>query len=540
MRKTVSSILVCALLLSIFVFSAQAVSDTEIELLAKGAEWEYVVYKESSTGLTTSAPEGWLNKADSAEWTKGNAPFTCTLYTNASANTKFPFDYFNAFIRTTFNLDDASKITCLTLNVKYDENPVIYINGQQVWSATGYKDNTYTAISLYGFSDYLKNGENTVCVNFSNINGGAVFDMDLIGETSETDADGYLYAQNASSTGFVYYGNNDPSNVLDGNADTVCGSNWNSAEKQSVTVSYTDTKLIAEIYIQCKNEGIPENNEIWGTYDLYAILNGIDTKIASDVPALPDVKGGQTVKFDKPYKADAIKAVITSWNGSAWACVADLMAKPAPEGSDVSTADVDGNVILSGVSCTGFANFGTLNAPSNVLDGDQTSVCGSSYNANTVQSITVSFLDTVYLTEIFVQCKDEGTTTNDDGTRGTYDIYVVKDGAETKIAESVPAVTGTNGGYTVSLDRVAAVDAVKIVITSWQGSDWACVADVSFKAADFDLNDDKNVSIADVTTLLNAIAEDEALVCGKNADLDRKGTVDLPDVTLLLNYMEKN
>ena len=141
-------------------------------------------------------------------------------------------------------------------------------------------------------------------------------------------------------------------------------------------------------------------------------------------------------------------------------------------------ADEEGYLLANKVTTSGFMNFGSVNAPENVLDMDQNSCTGSGFNADVEQSVTLTFKAPVYVDEVFVQCKDEGTTTNEDGTRGTYDVYAILGDEVTLIAEGIPAVTGTDGGYTVTLDKAVQADAIKVVITSWQGDCWACVADM--------------------------------------------------------------
>ena len=70
------------------------------------------------------------------------------------------------FMRKTFTVEDASACTSLVLSVIYDEDPVVYINGEQVWSATGYHDGGYVDASLD--TSLLKNGENTIYGEFKN------------------------------------------------------------------------------------------------------------------------------------------------------------------------------------------------------------------------------------------------------------------------------------------------------------------------------------------------------------------------------------
>jgi hypothetical protein len=83
-----------------------------------------------------------------------------------------------------------------------------------------------------------------------------------------------------------------------------------------------------------------------------------------------------------------------------------------------------------------------------------------------------------------VQCKDEGTTTHADGiTRGTYDIYLLNGSTQTKVG-SVLARTEGDGGATLTLSEGVEATGIKVVITSWDGDCWACLADVMVKAAE--------------------------------------------------------
>ena len=133
-------------------------------------------------------------------------------------------------------------------------------------------------------------------------------------------------------------------------------------------------------------------------------------------------------------------------------------------------------------------------------------------------------------------------TTNEDGSRGTYDIYVVNNGVETLVASGVKAMTGTDGGSLVTLDKSVEGDAIKVVITSWQGSAWACVADISAKEGEapardpYDVNGDGMVSIADVSTLLDYLSGAISLEDGVG-DIDKDSTINIADVTCLLDNM---
>ncbi|MBQ9468456.1 MAG: hypothetical protein IJU52_05565 [Clostridia bacterium] len=325
MKKALIIVLTLAMLLGIFTLCASA---EEVELIAKESDWDYVLFEEESDA---EAPAGWLDKTDSATWETAQAPFSGSSWTNAIAVTVFPSGNFTAFLRKTFTLEEASKVTELIMTVIYDEDPAVYINGTLVWEKTGYQDQRYQKVDLSEYKDVLKDGENVVCVRFCNAVGGAVYDMTLSAQIGEKE----------------------------------------------------------------------------------------------------------------------------------------------PDPTD------DTQVKVKEVTTIGFANFGAINDPENVLDMDQNSVTGSGFNAGAEQSVLVTFIKKYDLSKIFVQCKDEGTTTNEDNTRGTYQIFAVNDEEETLVAE-IPAVTGTDGGYTLTLDAPVAADAVKIKIVSWEGDCWACVADVAF------------------------------------------------------------
>ena len=347
----------------------------------------------------------------------------------------------------------------------------------------GYTVVFYSAVQAQGVKVVITSwqGSNWACVADIKVRA----DVEPVATPSNYDAHGYILDATADCAGFVGFGSvNDPSNVLDGNQNTVCGSGFNGSVEQSVTVTFVNVENIIEIFLQCKDEGTTTNADgSRGSYDVYAILDGTATKIASDVPAKTGTDGGYTVVLDSPVHAKAVKVVITSWQGSDWACVADIKVKADVETPEQPHWDENGYILDMTAACSGFAGFGPVNDPSNVLDGDQNTVCGSGFNAGTEQSVTVTFQYVETIAEVFVQCKDEGTTTNADGTRGTYDIYAVYNGTATLIASGVPAVTGTDGGFTVVLDSPVQASAVKVVITSWQGDCWACVADIAVKVA---------------------------------------------------------
>lgn len=334
MKRTVALVLTLLLIAALGVFASSA--DT-VELLPKESEWEFLTYEGEADALPAEEePELWLSNGEYTDLS-GQAPFAAPSWAKPITNTKFDYQYYAAYLRTTFTVENVELLNKLTMFVIYDENPTVYINGEEVWYAEGYKDDKYYEIDLTDALSVLKDGENTVCVSVSNVFGGGIFDMSL-----------------------------------SANAGAI----------------------------------VPE----------------------------PPI-------------------------------------------------DEDGNFVIQEVTTAGFANFGAINSPDNVLDGDQNTVTGSGFNDSVEQSVTLKFKEAGYIDSVFVQCKDEGTTTNEDGTRGTYHLYALN-GDEQVDLGTLKAVTGTDGGATLTLSAPVAADGLKIVIESWEGDCWACVADVTVKASD--------------------------------------------------------
>ena len=327
MKKIVSILLSCVMLASMFAIVASA--EETLELISKASEWETLVVEEdTSVGLVAEAPEGWLDGSDSAEWTTAQAPFSAKNWAKDIVNTKFDCQYFSAFLRTTFTVEYAAEVNALTMSVIYDEDPVVYINGVEVWGATGYKDSSYTTVDLTSAKSALKDGENTVCVFFCNVNGGALFDMSLsasVGELDLIDSEGKAIVQSVTTTGFANFGAiNAPENVLDMNQSTVTGSGFNSAVEQSVTLNFRGAVAVSEIFVQCKDEGTTTNADgTRGTYDIYCCKGGVEEKVGT-LNAVTGTDGGATLTLSAPVEADSVKIVITSWQGDCWACVADV------------------------------------------------------------------------------------------------------------------------------------------------------------------------------------------------------------------------
>ena len=455
MKKILSMVLAVVMLASTLsvCFVTSFVSSAEVETvnLDGTTQWEYI-----KTAVDTAAPEGWTTGEDSStDWVTGTLPLS------------FGYDHFECYARTSFDLTDAASISVMKMDVKWDEDAIMYLNGEQIWSASGYRDHAFLEVDLSEHTDKLANGENILSVQFRNVNGGSLLDLSMEISSSLVDSNGYLYASGATCYNVGFGG---AENVLDWDNNSCCGDGPDTGN--IVIVHYEDTRTIGEVFISCKNEGAPEGGGAWGTYDLYAICNGIETKIASGVEAWAD---GVTVTLNGAYNADSIKAVITSWNGSKWSNIADMGAKPAADGAAMATRDADGNAILSSVT---FQNvyYGSAEA---ILDKNNATCAGDMDKSG--NTFILNYTSTFKVGSVYIECKSEGGAP-EVGACGTYDIYAIKNGISTKIAEDVEVER--YAGTTVTFDEATyEAEAIKVVITDWYGTNWANIAELSATAA---------------------------------------------------------
>ena len=333
MKKLLSLAMALTLVLASFAMFAVSSSAETAELVAKGAEWDVI----TSEDPDATAPEGWLDGTDTAEWTPMAAPICGEAYSGGHNHGDMTHSIVTSahktFMRKTFTVADASKCVTLTLGVIYDEDPVVYVNGTQVWTATSYNDREYVVTALD--TALLKDGENTICVEFKNAvgGGGSMLDLYLTADAydSAIKEDGSVVITNVTKEGFAEFGGiNVPSNILDGVNNNCSGSNWDANAEQFFTVTFLDKVDLSKVVVSCKAEGAPADGGAWGTYDIYAINGETETKIGTiDAYGAVDAEevefdGGKSLDLAEAVEADGIKIVITSWNGSAWAQVADV------------------------------------------------------------------------------------------------------------------------------------------------------------------------------------------------------------------------
>lgn len=120
------------------------------------------------------------------DWISGVGPFSNDE--NMFYITEWPSQVKPILIRRHFNLsaDDLATFTdnmSVRLTCSYDENPVIWLNGTRIWSASGWNDNNYAE---YLLSDehkaLLREGDNVLCASVAQGGGGGHIDFGLVAE----------------------------------------------------------------------------------------------------------------------------------------------------------------------------------------------------------------------------------------------------------------------------------------------------------------------------------------------------------------------
>ncbi len=141
-------------------------------LIDKGAVWEYYV------STIDNPTVGWNDVGFSGNWQTGKAGFGDRSDV-ASVGTHWSGDKKWIFIRKTFTVNDVSQYAgaAIKLTTLYDDSPIIYLNGEEVFSAEGKWVDKYTDITLDG--DLLQNGENVLAISINQHSGGRYIDCAL-------------------------------------------------------------------------------------------------------------------------------------------------------------------------------------------------------------------------------------------------------------------------------------------------------------------------------------------------------------------------
>ncbi|MBE6672228.1 MAG: discoidin domain-containing protein, partial [Ruminococcaceae bacterium] len=327
MKKVLALILSVLMVVSVASFGSFSVAAETTTLIDKGSDWSYTWTANAEETL----PEGWsAADYDISGWDVGTAPFgngyfgdrVTTL--DGVAKSLYAYD---------FEVTDLSDIVVLTMEIRYDENPVIYINGTEVWSANNYHDGAYLTVDLSDKLDTLVEGTNRIALYLENKMGGYCFDMSLTasGAPEAVDAEGNVTIKSASKVGFYDFGAgwNGADLILDGNVNTCSGSGRNQDTEQSWTVTFWANIAVSEIYLQTK--GVEDNqtttHEDGVTFGYYNVYVG-DTLVAENVPAISETDGGYTLTLETPVAGTSVKVELTGeWYAENWANLADIAVK---------------------------------------------------------------------------------------------------------------------------------------------------------------------------------------------------------------------
>lgn len=133
-----------------------------------------------TVNYTESKPQGdWTTAGYQATgWKSGAAPIGDN---EKAVKTVWKSD--DIWVRRTFNVANPKKINDLLLKLNHDDNIVVYLNGKEVYSKTGYTQSfTYLPINKAD----LKAGENIIAIHLVNSAGGRFLDFGLVDKVKET------------------------------------------------------------------------------------------------------------------------------------------------------------------------------------------------------------------------------------------------------------------------------------------------------------------------------------------------------------------
>lgn len=147
------------------------VADTT-DVFPMSGSWQY--YK------GTNATTGWNNVDFTGNWQTGNAGFGTLGDARAPSVGKTEDDWMNTnmHFRREFTLTAAQLDKDFYVEWQYDEDPVLYINGVEILTKSGYIPSPNTQ-RLTIPAGTLKAGTNVIAVRLTNATGGQYFDLGL-------------------------------------------------------------------------------------------------------------------------------------------------------------------------------------------------------------------------------------------------------------------------------------------------------------------------------------------------------------------------
>jgi len=127
---------------------------------------------------TETAPAGsWESiKYDDSNWITGAAPFT-----DDKEHAKTLWTSKDIWLRRSFTLNDLN-IDKLVLKLYHDDNIEVYLNGEKIYSVTGWTSDFKLIPLKDKFKDKLKAGDNVLAIHCANTSGGSWLDAGLLNE----------------------------------------------------------------------------------------------------------------------------------------------------------------------------------------------------------------------------------------------------------------------------------------------------------------------------------------------------------------------
>lgn len=159
---------------------------TLLPTVGEGGAWPCFYYMLNyNDDMEVAVSAGWASlDEDESDWISGEGPFS--IDDNMFFTTQWPSTVRPLLVRRHFTLTadelEAAKSpeASVTVSCSYDENPVMYLNGERIWGASGWNDNNYATINLSAEQRaLLREGDNVLAVSLLSGNGGGHVDYGI-------------------------------------------------------------------------------------------------------------------------------------------------------------------------------------------------------------------------------------------------------------------------------------------------------------------------------------------------------------------------
>lgn len=146
--------------------------------------WPCLFYELNyNTDITWAEKAKWYALTeDESYWREGIGPFS--IDENKFFVTQWQSSLHPILIRRHFTLSSADMVYIaagtITLHFSYDEDPVFWLNGRKLTTASGWNDNNYATLRLSSTQKkWLQEGDNVLCVSLRQGAGGGHIDYGL-------------------------------------------------------------------------------------------------------------------------------------------------------------------------------------------------------------------------------------------------------------------------------------------------------------------------------------------------------------------------